>query len=308
MSHTYNLSHTYLSHIPHCKAPGPTSVALSIGLCTVQLECETSCYCLALIQVTPGIVFQQVGVDYAGPVRLRAGHVRKPTFLKAYIGVFVSFTIKAVHLELISDLTSASFIACLRRFIARRGKPHTIWSDHGSNFVGAQGELMELAAFLDEQQKKGEISDFCSSQMIQWTYIPEWAPHFGGLWESAVKSTKTHLKRILGEAKLTFEEYSTVLCQVEACLNSRPLVPVDSDEDGMEALTPGHFLIGRPLEALPDPPFTFKSKSIQRRWNLCQTLTHHFWKRCGLWIIMPRGGATAYGSLFVCHSVRRQQR
>ena len=84
--------------------------------------------------------------------------MHKPT---SYIGVFVSLTIKAVHLELISDLTSASFKACLRRFIARHGKPHTIWSDHGSNFVDAQGELMELAAFLDKQQKKGEISDFC---------------------------------------------------------------------------------------------------------------------------------------------------
>ena len=127
---------------------------------------------LPVERITPGIVFQQVGVDYAGPVYLRVGHVRKPTFVKAYIGVFVSFTIKAVHLELVSDLTSASFIACLRRFVARCGKPHTIWSDHGSNFVGAERELADLAAFLEEQQKNGEISDFCSHQMIQWVYIP----------------------------------------------------------------------------------------------------------------------------------------
>ena len=93
---------------------------------------------LPVERVTPCIVFQQVGIDYAGPVRLRVGHVRRPTYVKAYIGVFVSFTIKAVHLELISDLTSTSFVACLRRFIAHRGKPHTIWSDHGSNFVGAR--------------------------------------------------------------------------------------------------------------------------------------------------------------------------
>ena len=125
----------------------------------------------------------------------------------------------------------------------------------------------------------GEVSDFCTSQSIEWSYIPERAPHFGGLWESAVKSVKTHLRRILGEARLTFEEFSTVLTQVEACLNSRPLVPLNSDDDGIEALTPGHFLIGRLLEALPDPPSSFHAKSNLRRWSLCQTLTQHFWKR-----------------------------
>lgn len=208
-------------------------------------------------------------------MQLRVGHVHKPTFVKAYIGVFVSLTIKAIHLELILDLTSMAFIACLRRFIARRGKPHTIWSDHGSNFVGAKQELADLAVFLEKQKEKGEISDFCSPPMIQWTYIPERAPHFSGLWESAVKSAKVHLRRILGEARL---EYATVLTQVEACLNSRPLGSIDSDEDGIEALTPGNFLIGRPLEALTNNLSTFKFKSVRQRWNLCQTLIHHFWR------------------------------
>ena len=79
---------------------------------------------LPLERVTPGIIFEQVGVDYAGPVYIKLGRVRKPTIVKSYIGVFVAFSIKAVHLELISDLASDAFIAALRRFIARRGKPH----------------------------------------------------------------------------------------------------------------------------------------------------------------------------------------
>ena len=234
---------------------------------------------LPIERMTPGLVFERTGIDYAGPVYLKLGRVRRPVLVKAYIGIFVSFSVKAVHIELISDLTSAAFIACLRRFVARRGKPISLHSDHGSNFVGATRELADLAEFLEKQRKSGEVSDFCTSQGIQWVYIPERAPHFGGLWESAVKSVKTHLRKILGQARLTFEEYSTVLAQVEACLNSRPLVPLVSDDDGIEALTPGHFLIGRPLEALPDPPSTFASKSYLRRWNLCQTLTRHFWKR-----------------------------
>ena len=135
-------------------------------------------------------------------------------------------------------------------------------------------------AFLKERISRDEILNFCSSQSIEWSFIPENAPHFGGLWESSVKSVKSYLKRVLGQARLTFEEFSTVLAQIEACLNSRPLIPLASDEDGFEALTPGHFLIGRPLEALPDSlSIDSSSISLLRRWNLCQLLTQHFWKR-----------------------------
>ncbi len=115
--------------------------------------------------------------------------------------------------------------------------------------------------------------------MIEWSFIPEHAPHFGGLWESAVRSLKTHLRRVLGDAKLTFEELATVLTQVEACLNSRPLVLLPIEGDGIEALTPGHFLIGRPLKSLPNPQSSYKPSTTLRRWNLCQTLTRHFWCR-----------------------------
>ena len=90
---------------------------------------------LPIERITPGMVFERVGIDYAGPVLLKVGCVRKPTLIKAYIGIFVSLTVKAVHIELISDLTTSAFIASLRRFVARRGKPATIWSDHGSNLL-----------------------------------------------------------------------------------------------------------------------------------------------------------------------------
>ena len=112
---------------------------------------------LPIERVTPDAIFSKTGVDYAGPVYIKQGYTRKPVVLKAYVCVFVSLSVKAVHLELVSDLTSESFIACLRRFISRRGKPTLIWSDHGTNFVGAKRVLQELFECL---QKNNTTSNF----------------------------------------------------------------------------------------------------------------------------------------------------
>ena len=199
--------------------------------------------------------------------------------VKAYICVFVSLSVKAVHLELVSDLSSDAFISALWRFIARRGKPTLIWSDNGTNFVGAPTELKQFADFLENQKTQRVISEFCTYQRIQWKFIPERSPHFGGLWESTVKSMKYHLKRVTADVKLTFKEFSTVIVPVEACLNSRPLVALSCNDDGIEALTPGHFLIGRPLESIPDPSFSYRHLSLLCRWHLCQNLVRHFWQR-----------------------------
>ena len=224
-------------------------------------------------RITPDIVFEHVGVDYAGPLYLKRGSIRKPTILKSYVSIFVSMSVKAVHLELVSDLSTESFIGCLRRFIARRGKPASIWSDHGTNFVGANRVLKELYAFLLSKKAEETVSDFCSVQGIDWHFIPEKAPHFGGLWEAAVKSLKTHLRRVVGNSKLNFEEMCAVLTQIEACLNSRPLGTIPhNDDDGIEMLTPGHFLIGRPIQAIPNHPQSYEPMTVLRRWYLCESL------------------------------------
>ena len=231
---------------------------------------------LPALRITPDHPFNNVGVDYAGPFLTKYGYVRKPTIVKSYVCVFVSLTVKAVHLELVSDLTTDAFISCLRRFISRRGKPTVIMSDHGTNFVGAAREIND---FLKQPKSHKAISEFCSYRGINWKFMPERSPHFGGVWEASVKRIKYHLKRVAGEVKLTFEELYTLLTGVEACLNSRPLTPLHSAEDGIEVLTPGHFLIGRPLEALPDHPYIDKPISLLTRWHLVQCLIQHFWRR-----------------------------
>ena len=227
-------------------------------------------------QVTPDIMFENVGVDYAGPVYTKYGYVRKSTIVKSYVCLFVSLSVETVHLELVSDLTSDSFVSALRRFIARRGKPKAIWSDHGTNFVGANNDLKELEQFLTSQKLHEHISVFSTSQHIEWKFIPQRAPHFGGLWESVVKSMKYHLT---ANVKLTFEEYSEVLAQVGASLNSRPLVSLPCDGEGLDMLTAGHFLIGRPIKSLPDPSFSYHPITLLCQWHLCQHVVRQFWQR-----------------------------
>ena len=128
------------------------------------------------------------------PVLVKYRPVRKPCFTKGYIAVFVCLATKAVHLELVSDLTTSSFIATLRRFIGRRGIRSTIWSDHGMNFVRAEKEIHMLLR-QDEKFARAIVA-FCTSQQIKWKFIPKRTPHFGGLWEAAVESLKSHLNKV----------------------------------------------------------------------------------------------------------------
>jgi hypothetical protein len=157
-------------------------------------------------------------VDYAGPSLLRTMAPRSKIEIKCYLAIFVCFVTRAVHLEVVSSLSTDHFIAALRRFISRRGRPAHIYSDCGTNFVGAAKELTKLL-----QQSQNQLADTLSKDGIQWHFNPPGAPHFGGLWEAGVKSVKYHLHRIIGPTKLTFEEMTTLMTQIEACLKSRPL-------------------------------------------------------------------------------------
>ena len=132
-------------------------------------------------RVTPFPPFDYVGIDYAGPMAYKRGPVRKPTMLKAYVAVFVCFSTKAAHLELVTDLKTETFLAALQRFIARRGLPSVIHSDNGTNFVGAHRELQELYSFLKKAGTQDSIVHWTSTRHIIWRFSPCRAPHFGGL-------------------------------------------------------------------------------------------------------------------------------
>ena len=233
---------------------------------------------LPAVRVTPSRPFTYTGLDYAGPFQLRAYKGRGHTSFKGYAAIFVCMVVKAVHIEIVSDYTSAGFLAAFRRFTSRRGLCKVIYSDNGTNFQGADAEIQRL--FRSTSKLSTDIAATIAADNVEWTYIPPKAPHFGGLWESKVKSFKHHLRRVVGDHKLTFEEFQTVATQIEACINSRPLSLLTADPEDLNALTPGHFLIGTSILALPEPTFYYESSiTPQQRWHLVQKMVADFWRR-----------------------------
>ncbi len=247
-------------------------------------------------RVNVSFTFIQVGVDYAGPFNLKASNVRAPPLrikpimvngeikksipkvpvYEGYIAVFVCLATKAIHLEVVSDKTTEVFLAAFDRFTARRGFPECCHSDNGTTFIGAEPilSLEKGNSMLDFEM----INQHVTKSGTDWKFIPPRAPHHGGIWEAGVKSMKHHLKRIIGDTTLTYEEMATVLTKIEAILNSRPLCAVTDDPDDMTVLTPGHFLIGRPLIARPEENSNARKIGVKERWHLVQKIQRDFWK------------------------------
>ena len=230
-------------------------------------------------RLMPAKPFFNCGVDYAGPFNIKSSKLRQSKVLKAYLCVFVCFVTRAVHLEVVSDLTTECFLNSLKRFIARRGKCKNMFSDCGTNFVGATNEMREFAKFLQSNEFKNEVSECLSQDGINWSFIPPRSPHFGGLWEAGVRMAKYHFHKIIRNASLTFEELTTVFAQIEACMNSRPLSPLSNDPNDLSPLTPGHFLVGEPLVALPESDMREVASSKLNRFHYMKQMVQHFWDR-----------------------------
>ncbi|XP_018368312.1 PREDICTED: uncharacterized protein LOC108764524 [Trachymyrmex cornetzi] len=182
-------------------------------------------------KVTPkSRAFGHTGVDYAGSFSIKISRNKSG---KAYLCLFVCMTTKAIHLELVSDLSTEMFLNALKRFISRRGKCESIMSDNGRNFIEATN----------------------------------------------VKAVKTHLKAVINDTPLSFEELYTVLTQIEAILNSRPLCPLTNAPEELDALTPGHFLIGTSFMALPEQSVLDVPQNRINRYQLLTHIQQSFWKR-----------------------------
>lgn len=203
---------------------------------------------LPAARVTPSRPFSISSVDYAGPYLIKDSKVRNKKFIKAYVCIFVCLSTRAVHVELASELSTDSFLNIFKRFIARRGLCAQIFSDNATNFVGADNALTQFVNKCEEPHFRQYLLD----NKIVWKFTPPRSPHFNGLVEAAVRQLKYHLKRVMKDVTLTYEDFYSILVQVESILNSRPMYPLTEDPDSLEALTPGHFLIGGSLISMPE--------------------------------------------------------
>lgn len=181
--------------------------------------------------------FEIIGVDLAGPLYLKDKQ-------KCWIVLYTCAVYRAIHMELLTSLSTEAFLQTFRRFVARRGRPSIIYSDHGTNFGGAS------TMFSDP--KLAKLKEKILVQDITWKFIPPASPWWGGWWERLIGCVKQILRKVLGQASLNFEELYTILCDAEGLINSRPLTTLSEDTEDLVPLTPSMFLQGIKETGLPD--------------------------------------------------------
>ena len=193
-----------------------------------------------------------------------------------YVCLFTCGVTRAVHLEIVSDLSVETFLQALRRFVARRSLPRVMLSDNASTYEAAANELEKLI-------NSDKMSESLCTMGIKWQFIPKRAPWYGGFWERLIGLTKTALRKILGRAFVTLPILQTLIVEIEAVLNDRPITYVASDLNDLEPLTPSHLLYGRRITTLPhkimddevDDP-TYGAPIVREMAKRQSQLLHHF--------------------------------
>jgi len=184
-----------------------------------------------------------------------------------------------VHFELTNNMTAEEFLSALKRFINRRGMCRKIISDNQSTFKKAERILqLSFGDYVSRKLNSEAVQTFLAENCISWSYITERSPHRGAFYERLNRSLKEPLRKILGRARLNYTELYTVLTEIEASMNQRPLTYLGSDSRNLQAITPAYLAIGKALMTVPDIPEK-ADVNISKRFRHLQTLLKHFWKR-----------------------------
>ena len=231
------------------------------------------------IRVTEAIPFSRTGLDYLGPLFIRG--IEGPK--KIWICLFTCLVIRAVHLEVVQDMTADEFLLCFRRFIAQRGLPNVIISDNAMQFKAANQSLDSIWNSVTQCE---EVQNYASNKGAKWIFIVEMAPWMGGFYERLVGLVKRALRKTLAKNLLTMIQKQTLIKEVEAVLNSRPLVYVGEDINSRITLTPGNFLSLNPRIGIPETdvteseysPCESSGEKLLNSWKKGQKLLDKFWK------------------------------
>ncbi|XP_078330327.1 uncharacterized protein LOC111129274 [Crassostrea virginica] len=234
-------------------------------------------------RITPGQPpFSAVGVDMFGPWeiitrRTRGGSANS----KRWAAIFTCLSTRAVHIEVVEEMTSSSFINALKRFIAIRGNVNIFRSDRGTNFVGAVKELNFNAINVED----GPVGNFLLQHKVSWIFNPPHSSHMGGVWERMIGNTRRILDAMLleyGSRTLTHEVLVTFLAEAAAIINSRPLVSVSTDPENPFILSPSTLL----TQKIGDSSCSYVASDqldrkdlLRNQWKRVQHLASTFWKR-----------------------------
>ena len=222
--------------------------------------------------------FSVTGIDFTGALYVKD---KNNIVTKAYVCLFTCASSRAVHLEVISDLSVDSFLQAFSRFTSRKSTPQVIISDNGSTFVAASEELRNLF-------KSESLQETLANRGIEWRFIPKRAPWYGGFWERLISVTKNTLKKILGRALVDKEMLQTAVIEIERIMNDRPLTYISSDIKDSEPLTPSHLLYGRRITSFAYPkieidqsniPIQMETSVLTKRTKRLNTILEHYWTR-----------------------------
>ena len=221
--------------------------------------------------------FVHCGLDMFGHVMIKERRREE----KRWVILFTCLSCRGIHLETVTAMDTDSFLLALRRFLARRGPVRSILSDNGGNFVGASNELRNAYMEMDHERIKSTLlTQLC--EWIDWKRNPPHSSHKGGVWERQIRTARSVLSSILTSHanRLNDESLRTLMAEVEAIVNSRPLAVESLGDEELAAITPNHILTMKSKVVL-SPPGTFTEADIycKRRWRAVQYMADEFWKR-----------------------------
>lgn len=231
---------------------------------------------LPLFRTVPARPFTFTGCDFAGPFQIKLNENRNASTTKGYIALFICLTTKAVHFEVVGDLSLAEYVMAFENFISRRGIPSTMYTDNGTNLVGGEREIQTL--YDQFMSQTNELTRTMAFKRIKFKRIPARASHMGGIWERAVGLMKYHLSRVMKNTKLTTRRFDHVLKKIECSLNSRPLWAVTHNADDVEVITPSHFFNFEAINTLPRPDISHIKMNRLDQYQYLHRLYLDFWK------------------------------
>ncbi|VDI73296.1 Hypothetical predicted protein [Mytilus galloprovincialis] len=231
-------------------------------------------------RVSQSTPFSSTGLDYLGPLITKSNGENS----KRWICLFTCLVTRAIHLEVINDMTTEEFLYAFRRFISARGTPSTIISDNATQFkLGSE----TLKSVWNHVIKSEDVQNFTMNKGLCWKFITELAPWMGGFYERLVGVVKRSLRKSLNKRLITDVQMRTIIKEIEAVVNSRPLIYVGEDINSKITLTPSHFLMLNPTTGIPDvdfdlddpdySPLESSKEKLLKAWKKGQKLLDSFW-------------------------------